>query len=93
MPSFKAPIPRVRPGDSHTLRAVLQAGDVSVFADGRPVWAGHVGDRIDQIDGPVGFRTDNATFEFEYFAAGPSAGSARRTANQLFYHCDVGPGD
>ena len=92
-PTFKEPPPRVHPGDAHTLRAVLQAGEVTAFVDGRPVWAGHVGDRIDQIDGPVGFRTDNARFEFEYFAADPDAGSAHRTANQSFYHCEVGPGD
>jgi len=92
-PSFKAPIPPVHPGESHTLRAVLQAGNVSVIADGRPVWAGPVGDRIDRIDGPIGFRTDNARFEFEYFAADPGPGSAGRSANQSFYHCDVGPGD
>lgn len=92
-PSFKAPVPQVRPGDSHTLRAVLHAGDVNVFVDGRSVWAGRVGDRLDQIDGPAGFRTDNAAFEFEYFAADPSAGSARHTADQVFYHCEVAPGD
>ena len=92
-PRFSVPVPRVLPGDAHTLRAELRGNDVTVSVDGGTVWAGSVGDRIQAIDGPVGFRTDNGRFAFEYLARDLDAGTTRREADQGLYHCEVGPGD
>jgi hypothetical protein len=92
-PTFKASVPRVLRGEAHTLRALLEDGDVRVFADGRLVWSGHIGERMEQIDGPIGFRTDNGRFEFDYLAPPLEPGNAQRAADQSLYHCAVGPGD
>jgi hypothetical protein len=92
-PSYSEPIPRVLAGDSHTLRAQLRGGDLTVSVDGRRVWVGNVGDRLAAIDGPVGFRTDNGRFEFEYRAQAASPDSARREVDQALNRCAVGPGD
>lgn len=62
-------LPKIRAGESHTLRAELHGNDLTLVADGRVVWEGAVGNSISDIDGPVGLRTDNARFELEYHAA------------------------
>ncbi len=64
--------PRMRPGESHVLRADLVGTHLTVAADRKVVWEGNVGDGIYAFDGPVGFRTDNAGFELELFAGAPS---------------------
>jgi hypothetical protein len=70
-------LPKIRPGEYHTLRAELKGAELTLFADERMVWEGAVGGKVAEFDGPVGFRTDNARFEFEYFAhilsSGPSS--------------------
>jgi hypothetical protein len=60
-------MPRILRGEAHTLRAELRGSELIVLADGRRAWVGTVSG-LAGIDGPVGFRTDNASFEFEYFA-------------------------
>ena len=67
-PRTSTTLPRVLPGESHTLRAVLTGEDLMLTADGKTVWEGSIGNGITGIDGPVGLRTDNARFEFDYFA-------------------------
>jgi hypothetical protein len=91
--SYRAPIPRVVAGSSHSLRAQLRGSDVTVFADGKRVWAGSVGERMAAIDGPVGFRTDNARFEFEYLAELSSLNLAGSEAAEPVNRCAVSPGD
>ena len=61
-------VPQIRPGEWHTLHAELHGTALTIIADGAVVWEGTVGNDLAQIDGPVGFRTDNVRVEFEYYA-------------------------
>jgi hypothetical protein len=76
-PRNSVELPKIRPGDYHTLRAELKGTELRLLADERMVWEGTVGGGVAEFDGPVGLRTDNARFEFEYFAdvlgLGPSS--------------------
>ena len=65
------PLP-IRPGEAHTLRAELHGKDLTVTADGKVAWQGPLASETGLTVGPPGFRTDNARFTFEYFAAVPS---------------------
>jgi hypothetical protein len=71
----------IHPGEVHTLRAELHGKDLTVTADGKIAWQGTLGRELALPSGPPGFRTDNARFEFDYFAsAAPrSRAVARRT--------------
>jgi hypothetical protein len=60
----------IRPGQTHTLRAELHGNDLTVTADGKVAWQGTLGNELLSSGGPPGFRTDNARFEFEYYADG-----------------------
>ena len=91
-PTAFVALPAIRSGESHALRAELRDRELTVFADGRLVWSGHIGETISEIDGPVGFRTDNARFEFEYLTTAGAVSSNRATAETV-NHCEVGPGD
>jgi hypothetical protein len=64
--------PPIRPGQTHTLRAELHGNSLTVIADGKVAWHGIFGNELPSLDGPTGFRTDNARFEFEYYAERPS---------------------
>jgi len=63
-----SPIPRMNPGESHTLRAEMNGSEMRVSVDGRAVWEGDVGPEALSLNGPVGVRTDNGRFQFELFA-------------------------
>jgi hypothetical protein len=52
------------------LQAELRARDLTVRVDGAIVWDGTLPPEIADFDGPVGLRSDNARFEFEYFVGG-----------------------
>jgi hypothetical protein len=60
--------PPIRPGETHTLRAELHGSELTVTTDGKVAWLGTLGKEPLWLDGPIGFRTDNARFEFEYYA-------------------------
>jgi hypothetical protein len=60
--------PPIRPGEAHTLRAELHGSELTVTTDGKVAWLGTLGNEPPRLDGPIGFRTDNARFEFEYYA-------------------------
>ncbi len=82
----RADLPPIRPGETHTLRAELQGNDLTVTADGKVAWQGAFEDRLASLDGPPGFRTDNARFEFEYY-------TGRRTNSLLqAQRAQSGPG-
>jgi hypothetical protein len=70
-------LPRIRPGESHSLRADLEGAALTLLADDRVVREGTLGSEVATLDGPVGFRTDNARFEFEYYAGSAGAASGR----------------
>jgi hypothetical protein len=77
-PRASTTLPRVLPGESHTLRAVLAGENLTLAADGKTVWEGSLGNGVTGIDGPVGLRTDNARFEFDYFVMPAANGPTRR---------------
>ncbi len=72
-PRRTSDLPRLRLGESHTLRAEMKKEELQVFVDDREVWAGEVGPDAAMIEGPVGIRSDNAQLEFE-LKAGEYAG-------------------
>jgi hypothetical protein len=79
-PASTHPLPQIRIGGHYTLRAILDHSTMRVFADNKLVWEGDVGADALAFDGPVGVRTDNGHFEFEFFAAKPGAGQQGATA-------------
>jgi hypothetical protein len=92
-PSGSLAVPRIRPGEAHTLRAELNGSELVVMADGRPAWVGTVGGGLARIVGPVGFRTDNGRFEFEYFASIAGPGILDQAVDQSRNRCIQQPGD
>ena len=73
-PRKSAPVPRLRPGDSHTLRAEMKKEELRVFVDNREVWSGDVGADAAALAGRVGIRSDNARLEFN-LKTGPYEGA------------------
>ena len=65
-------LPPIRPGETHALRAELHGNMLTVTADGKPAWQGGLGNATQFPVGPPGFRTDNARFEFDYYADRPA---------------------
>jgi hypothetical protein len=64
---FKAiTLEKMQSGALHTLRAELRGDDLTLIVDGVVAWHGQVS--TTGLDGPVGLRTDNGRFEFEYSA-------------------------
>ena len=47
-------VPRLRPGESHALRAEMKKEELKIFIDNREVWDGNVGSHAAGLDGPVG---------------------------------------
>lgn len=64
-PRKASAVPRLRPGESHTLRAEMRKEELRVFVDNREAWEGEVGSDAAGIGGPVGIRSDNARIEFD----------------------------
>jgi hypothetical protein len=85
-------LPPIRPGQTHTLRAELHGNDLTVTADGNVAWYGSLGDEPLSLQGPTGFRTDNARFEFQYYADPPADAQTRRGAPGP-EHCVMSEGD
>jgi hypothetical protein len=67
-----AVLPPMLPGEAHVLRAELRGKALTVTADGKVAWQGSFGSGTALPVGPSGFRTDNARFAFDYFAAAPT---------------------
>ena len=68
-PQRFSPVPLLRPGDAHTLRAEMNGEELRVFADDREVWEGSVGADAASLEGPVGIRSDNARLELDLKAS------------------------
>jgi hypothetical protein len=62
-PRKSSPVPPLRPGDHHVLRAEMDGEEMTVSVDGRAVWEGSVGSDALAFDGPVGIRSDNARLQ------------------------------
>ncbi|HBZ71940.1 MAG TPA: hypothetical protein DEP35_20315 [Deltaproteobacteria bacterium] len=82
-------LPRIQPGESHRLRAALRGDALTLVADGTVVWEGTLGSQISTFDGPVGLRTDNARFEFEYYAGSPRADTGSNALDEHLHRCSV----
>ena len=65
------PVPALRVGETHVLRAEMTGDRLSVFVDGAPVWEGSVGTEAGAMHGPVGIRSDNARLQIQLRAAEP----------------------
>jgi hypothetical protein len=65
-PTLAADPPPIVVGEEHRLRAELSQSRLTVIADGTVVWSGDLGPKSQELDGPVGMRSDNAHFEFVY---------------------------
>src|SRR5271167_3444402 len=70
-PHRSTPVPALRSGDPHTLRAEMSGAEMKVFADNSLVWEGSVGPETLGFDGPVGIRSDNARLQIELRAGQP----------------------
>lgn len=64
-PQKASPVPPLHPGASHTVRAELNAAEMTVFVDDKLAWEGNVGPVALSFKGPVGIRSDNARLELE----------------------------
>jgi hypothetical protein len=75
-PAQERPAPKIEEGSEHSLRAVLNGPSLVVYIDGSAVWEGNIADGALRFNGPVGLRSDNARFDFQFFA---------RPENAAFY--------
>ena len=64
-PRRSTPVPVLRSGEAHDLRAEINAVEMKVFADNRIVWEGSLGPEAVSFDGPVGIRSDNARLQIK----------------------------
>ena len=71
-PLHSSPVPMLRPGDTHSLRAEMNGEQLRVFVDNTVVWEGTVGADVRNLDGPVGIRSDNARLELQLQVGEPS---------------------
>jgi hypothetical protein len=66
-PVHASPIHELEAGAFHSLRAEMKGEHLTVIADKRIVWEGALGGSAVDLEGPVGIRTDNGRFDFEFF--------------------------
>lgn len=65
-PSHSARLPKLKKGESHSLLADMDGSKMRVSVDGKVVWEGDLGKEALESDGPVGVRSDNGRFEFQF---------------------------
>jgi hypothetical protein len=68
--------PKIAVGQTHVLHAEMRGAALVVLADGVEAWRGDLGPVVASFDGPVGLRTDNARFAFDYLVGQAKPGSA-----------------
>jgi hypothetical protein len=85
-PYHSAPVPALRSGEAHSLRAEMNRAELKVFADRVLVWEGTVGPDALNFDGPVGIRSDNARLQLTLSAGQPAAQRHAHAAG-----CRAGP--
>jgi hypothetical protein len=71
-PARSSPLPSLRSGDKHTLRAEMNGAEMRVFADDSLVWEGSVTAEALGFEGPVGMRSDNARLEISLETGQPT---------------------
>lgn len=72
--TLSRPVPKMAEGSEHSLAATLNGTSLAVDIDGALAWEGNVGDDVLRFDGPVGLRSDNARFDFQFFT-NPTSGA------------------
>ncbi|MBN9684704.1 MULTISPECIES: hypothetical protein [unclassified Corallococcus] len=77
-PRFMEPLDRLSPGESHVLRALIDANVLTVYADGVRVWEGLLPQDALRLEGPAGMRTDNARVRFELLVPQAASPTSRR---------------
>jgi hypothetical protein len=87
-PRRGAPVPSLRSGETHTLRAEMRGAELTVFVDNVPAWQGSIGSEALALAGPVGIRSDNARLEMELRAAQPLQAQPGKAPG-----CRSGPGE
>jgi hypothetical protein len=71
-PRRSSPVPLLHPGDTHALRAEMDADLLRVFSDGAVVWEGALGPDVLNLNGPVGIRSDNVRLRLRLEAGEPA---------------------
>ena len=82
-PATSRPVPEIRVGEPHLLKAEVDGESLTVFVDGELAWQGKLPETALAFDGPVGIRTDNGRFRFRFAGAGgegPREGSCEEHA-------------
>jgi hypothetical protein len=71
-------VPKLSIGEPHVLGARIDGERLVVTIDGTTTGAYALGPSVGRFTGPVGFRTDNASFDVELFGApgGPAPAGA-----------------
>jgi hypothetical protein len=82
------PVPTLRPGQAHSLRAEMNREEMKVFADNALVWEGQVGQEALTFEGPVGIRSDNARLLIDLRAPEPTRSQPGRAPG-----CRTRPGE
>jgi hypothetical protein len=87
-PQHSNPVPVLRNGDTHDLRAEMNGDQLKVSADNLVVWEGSVGPGALSFNGPVGIRSDNARLELQLRAPRPQDAQRGRAPG-----CRTGTGE
>jgi hypothetical protein len=87
-PARSKPVPVLRPGEAHSVRAEMNGAEMKVFSDNALAWEGSVGAEALRFEGPVGMRSDNARLQIEFRAAPPLKAESGHTPG-----CRSGPGE
>ncbi|RKH02997.1 hypothetical protein D7X32_15420 [Corallococcus carmarthensis] len=77
-PRFMEPLDKLSPGESHVLRARIDADVLTVYADGKRVWEGILPADALVLEGPAGMRTDNARVRFQLLVPQTAGTTSRR---------------
>ncbi|GMU11531.1 hypothetical protein [Corallococcus caeni] len=77
-PRFMEPLDKLSPGESHVLRARIDADVLTVYADGKRVWEGVLPADALVLEGPAGMRTDNARVRFQLLVPQRAGTTSRR---------------
>ncbi len=86
-PEHAAAVPVLHPGDTHTLSAALDGEELHVLVDNRTVWEGSLGPDAQDLNGPVGIRSDNVRLSLDL-----KAGTAAGMHPDFKMACKSGPG-
>jgi hypothetical protein len=74
-PLRSSPLPSLRAGDTHSLRAQMNGAEIRICADDSLLWIGSVGAGALSFDGPAGMRADNARLEIYLETGHPTSQS------------------